>query len=489
MTKWTVCLIFKGDKMPKTTNEEMMAEVERSIKPYRDDFPTFTRLPETGRDKTEIISEMQALCAKEESKWKDGFVSGAVYHGDEDHIDFLNQVYMLNSQSNPLHTDVWPSTTKFEAEVVAMTANMLNAQKVNDDPDSDDEVCGVVSSGGTESILLAMKTYRDWARDMKGISKPEMIVPRTAHAAFDKASQYFNIKMKRIPVGDDFKADVAKTKEAITDNTVVIVGSAPSFPHGVIDPIEALSELACANDIGFHTDACLGGFILPWANKLGYKVPPFDFSLPGVTSISVDTHKYGYAAKGSSVILYRSLELRRHQFYTTTDWPGGLYLSPTFAGSRAGALSATAWAAMVAIGEKGYMQIAKKILETGAKIKKGISEIPELYILGDPLWDIAFGSDSVDIYRIMDYMGEQKWSLNGLQMPPAVHVCLTHRHTQTGLAKKFLADLKSAVEYVKANPDKETAGVGRLYGMSAKIPIKGVVDAFLKRYMDLLYKI
>jgi glutamate/tyrosine decarboxylase-like PLP-dependent enzyme len=475
--------------MPKKTNEEMMAEIERSIKPYRDDFPTFARLPETGRDKAEIIGEMQTLCAKEESKWKDGFVSGAVYHGDEDHIDFLNQVYMLNSQSNPLHTDVWPSTTKFEAEVVAMTANMLNARKVNDDPDCDDEVCGVVSSGGTESILLAMKTYRDWARDMKGISKPEMIVPTTAHAAFDKASQYFKIKMKRIPVDAGFKADVAKTKEAITDNTIVIVGSTPSFPHGVIDPIEELSEIARDDDIGFHTDACLGGFILPWAGRLGYPVPPFDFSLPGVTSISVDTHKYGYAAKGSSVILYRSLELRRYQFYTTTDWPGGLYLSPTFAGSRAGALSATAWAAMVAIGEKGYMEIAKKILETGEKIKKGIGEIFELYVLGDPLWDIAFGSDTMDIYKVMDYMGVLKWSLNGLQMPPAVHLCLTHRHTQPGLAEKFIQDLKSAVEQVKANPDKETDGVGRLYGMSAQIPIKGVMDAFLKRYMDLLYKL
>jgi len=478
----------EGDNMPKT-NEEMMEEVERSIKPYRDDFPTFTRLPERGRDKAEIISDMKALSAREESKWKDGFVSGAVYHGDEDHIDFLNQIYTLNSQSNPLHTDVWPSTTKFEAEVVAMTAKMLNADIVAEDPDADDEVCGVVSSGGTESILLAMKTYRDWARDMKGISKPEMIVPRTAHAAFDKASQYFNIKMKRIPVDEGFKADVAKTEAAITDNTIVIVGSAPSFPHGVIDPIEQLSELAWDHDIGFHTDACLGGFILPWANKLGYAVPPFDFALAGVTSISVDTHKYGYAAKGSSVILYRSPELRRYQFYTTTDWPGGLYLSPTFAGSRAGALSATAWAAMIAIGEQGYMDIAKKILQTGEKIKNGINQIPELYILGDPLWDIAFGSDSVDIYRIMDYMGEKKWSLNGLQMPPAVHICLTYRHTQPGLADKFLEDLQSAVKYVRANPDKETQGVGRLYGMSAQIPIKGVVDAFLKRYMDLLYKL
>ena len=144
---------------------------------------------------------------------------------------------------------------------------------------------------------------------------------------------------------------------------------------------------------------------------------------------------------------------------------------------------------MIAIGEHGYIEIARRILETGDAIKKGIEAIPELYVLGDPLWDIAFGSDEVDIYRVMDYMGEQKWSLNGLQMPPAVHICLTHRHTQPGLVDKFLRDLQAGVNEVKANPDKETGGVGRLYGMSAKIPIKGVVDAFLKRYMDLLYKI
>ena len=475
--------------MAKKTTDEMMAELEHSLKPYKDDFHSYTHLPETGRSREEIIEEMEVLKAKEEDKWKDGFVSGAVYHGDEDHINFLNRIYAISSQTNPLHSDVWPSINKYEAEVVAMTGNMLNAAKVNDDPDSDDEVCGVVSSGGTESILLAMKTYRDWARDMKGINKPEMIVPTTAHAAFDKASQYFKIKMIRIPVDENFTADVEKTKAAITPNTIVIAGSTPSFPQGVIDPIEELSELARAEDIGFHTDACLGGFILPWAEKLGYPVPVFDFRLPGVTSISIDTHKYGYAAKGSSVIMYRSMELRRYQFYTTPDWPGGLYLSPTFAGSRAGALSATAWAAMLSIGVDGYLQAAKKILETADMIKKGIAEIPELYVLGNPLWDIAFGSAAVDIYKVMDRMGEKKWSLNGLQNPPAAHICLTLRHTQPGLAEKFIEDLSAAVQFAKENPEKESEGVGRLYGMSATIPIKGVVDAMLKRFLDIIYKV
>ena len=467
----------------------MMAQLEWSLKPYKDDFQTYSHLPETGLRREEIIGELKAMKAAEESKWKDGLVSGAVYHGSEDHIAFLNEVYAITSQTNPLHTDVWPSITKYEAEVISMTANMMSAEKVNDAVDSDDEVCGTVSSGGTESILLAMKTYRDWAREMKGIRTPEMIVAGTAHAAFDKASQYFNIKMKRIPVDENFKADIEKTKDAITPNTIVIVGSAPSFPHGVIDPIAELSNIAWQEDIGFHSDACLGGFILPWAEKLGYEVPLFDFRLPGVTSISVDTHKYGYAAKGSSVILYRNPELRRYQFYTTTDWPGGLYLSPTFAGSRAGALSASAWAAMLSIGEQGYLTNTKKILEAAAFIKNGIGEIPELYILGDPLWDIAFSSDALNIYKVMDYMSSKKWSLNGLQNPAAVHICLTLRHAQEGIPEKFVADLKSAVDSTRRNPDQRVEGAGRLYGMSANIPIKGVVDAFLKRYLDLLFKL
>jgi sphinganine-1-phosphate aldolase len=333
--------------------DEMMGGLEASLKPYKDRFPTFAKLPQTGRGREEILREMESLREQEEAHWKDGFVSGAVYHGDEEHIEFLNRVYAINSQSNPLHADVWPSTTKFEAEIVSMTATMLHGESA----------CGTISSGGTESIMLAMKTYRDRARETKGITRPEMIAPVTAHAAFDKASQYFGIKMVKIPVDADSRADVKAARRAINRNTVVIVGSAPSFPHGAIDPIEELSELAREHNIGFHTDACLGGFVLPWAEKLGYKVPPFDFRLRGVTSISVDTHKFGYAAKGTSVILYRSKELRHFQYYTTTEWPGGLYFSPTFAGSRPGALSAACWAALTSIGEQGYMDATKKSLK------------------------------------------------------------------------------------------------------------------------------
>jgi sphinganine-1-phosphate aldolase len=414
--------------------DEMMAGLEGSLKPYKAGFASFTKIPTAGRGRDEILRDMEALHDQEQDVWKDGFVSGAVYHGDQEHIAFLNKVYAINSQSNPLHADVWPSTTKFEAEIVAMTADMLGG--------AGQGVCGTVSSGGTESILLAMKTYRDRARQERGITRPEMVVPVTAHAAFDKASQYFNIKMVHIPVDESFRADVGAARKAITRNTVVLVGSAPAFPHGTIDPIESLSELARERGIGFHTDACLGGFVLPWAEKLGYPVPPFDFRLPGVTSMSADTHKYGYAAKGTSVVLYRGQALRHYQYYTATDWPGGLYFSPTFAGSRPGALSAACWAAMTSIGAEGYLAATNKILKTADTVKGGIRKIPELKLLGDSLFVIAFASGSLDIYKVLEAMAHKGWSLNGLHKPSCVHLCVTLRHTQPGVAERFLRDLE-----------------------------------------------
>lgn len=468
--------------------ETLMAELEPSLKPYRDTFATYTQLPAQGRDHDDILSDMQALKEREESRWRDGFASGAVYHGQEAHIHFLNQVYALHSQSNPLHADLWPSLIKFEAEIVAMTAHMLGAGQTRPGYGVDEEICGTVSSGGTESILLAMKSYRDWARDKKGIKEPEMIVPVTAHAAFDKAAHYFNIKMVRIPVDHNYRADWTAVRDAITPNSIVIVGSAPSFPHGVVDPIEEMSTLALKHNIGFHTDACLGGFVLPWAEKLGYDVPPFDFRLPGVTSISADTHKYGYAAKGTSVVLYRGAELRRYQYFTVTEWPGGLYFSPTFAGSRPGALSAACWAAMVSLGEEGYLQATQRILETAATIREGIAAIPELHLLGHSLFVHAFTSDELDIYRVLDEMARRRWSLNGLHHPPCIHICVTLRHTQPGVAERFLADLRTAVNSVKSQP-QAAGGMAPVYGLAATLPLRGIVSELLKRYLDLLYKV
>lgn len=461
--------------------------LEQQLKPYRGAFPTMTRLPAVGVARSEILRQMKALNEREEPRWKAGYASGAVYHGDPGHIEFLNQVYALHSQSNPLHADLWPSAIKFEAEVVSMTAHMLGADAVPPGGGPDDQICGTVTSGGTESILLAVKAYRDWAREHKGITDPEMVVPVTAHAAFDKAAQLFNVRIVRVPVDRAFRADVAAVRAAITANTIAIACSAPCFPHGVIDPVPELAALAREHRIGCHVDACLGGFVLPWAERLGYPVPPFDFRVPGVTSISVDTHKYGYAPKGSSVILYRGRTLRRYQYYTTADWPGGLYFSPTLAGSRPGGLIAAAWAALVSIGEEGYLDATRRILETAARIKAGLREMPDLRILGDPLWVIAFGSDTVNIYQVMDRMAARGWSLNALHRPPAVHIAVTLRHTQPGVAERFLSDLRASVAEAKAHPDEHT-GMAPIYGLAATAPAESV-NELLKWYIDLIYEV
>ena len=468
--------------------DELMPELEKSLKPYRDELPGRSRLPEAGVERAAVLREIEALREREAARWSDGFVSGAVYHGDEAHIEFLNRIYALTSQANPLHADIWPSIAKYEAEIVAMTADMLGAGAVESDR-AEDQICGTVTSGGTESILLAMKTYRDRARETRGIARPEMVVPVTAHAAFDKAAQYFSIKMVRIPVDDEYRADWRAARDAITSNTIVLVGSAPSFPHGIIDPIAELSAVALERGVGFHTDGCLGGFLLPWAAELGYPVPPFDFRLPGVTSMSADTHKYGYAAKGTSVVLYRGTELRHYQYFTITDWPGGLYFSPTFAGSRPGALSAACWGAMVSLGRDGYLDAARRILETAARLREGIEAIPGLRLLGHSLFVHAFTSDEFDIYRVLDQMTARHWSLNGLHHPSCVHVCVTLRHTQPGVAERFLADLAASVDYVRANPTADEGGMAPVYGMAATLPLRGVVSDILKRYIDVLYKV
>ncbi len=467
--------------MDREQREAIAAMLEPELKPYREDYPAHDHLPARGLDRSAVLADMAGLAQREQARWEDGFASGAVYHGDAEHIDFLNKVYALFSQSNPLHPDLWPSIAKFEAEIVAMTSAMLHGDAL------DPPACGTVTSGGTESILLAMRTYRDHARATRGVTDPEIVVPETAHAAFDKAAQYFGLRLVKTTVDGGMRADPDAVREAITDRTVAVVGSAVQFPHGVIDPIEELAAIAAQAGVGFHTDSCLGGFVLPFAEKLGYPVPLFDFRVPGVTSMSCDTHKFGYAAKGSSVLLWRAPELRDRQFYATTDWPGGLYYSPTFAGSRPGALSAEAWAALVTIGEDGYLSATRRVLETAARIREGIASIPGLSVLGDPLWVIAFTAEDVGIYDVLHRMMSRGWSLNGLQRPAAVHLCVTLRHTEDGVADRFLADLRASVEQARQEPGGGL--VAPVYGMAAAPETRGDVDEILRTYCDVFYRV
>lgn len=362
----------KLKKQMLEVENHLRSELKGALKSER-----ILQLPKDGMCDEALVALMSELASGEETKWKDGYVSGAVYHGENDHLTVLNKAYELYSVSNPLHADLWPSVMKFEAEIVAMTANLVNG--------GHEQVCGVLCSGGTESIVLAAKTHRDWYRDVYGITQPNIIAGVTAHAAIDKACHMLGIELIKVPVDNStFQVDIAMMRKMINGNTILLYGSAPNFPQGTIDDIKQLSKLALQFGIGLHVDCCLGGFILPFARKLkNYDIPVFDFELQGVTSMSCDTHKYGYASKGTSVVLYKNATIRNYQYFCFPEWTGGLYVTPTIAGSRPGALSAACWASLVRIGESGFLKNTKNILDTANAIRRGIHQISGLSVLGD----------------------------------------------------------------------------------------------------------
>ncbi len=464
---------------------DILGSLREQLKPYRGVVEAIDRIPQAGRPQSEVLALLQDLRGREAGRWQQGYASGAVYHGGQDHTDFLGAAYNTQSQSNPLHPDLWPSAAKFEAEVVAMCAGMLHGDEAGRTRRGE-SVVGAVTTGGTESILLAMLAYREQAKE-RGIAQPEVVVAESAHAAFEKAAHYFGLRLVRVPVGKDFRADPAAMRAAVNENTAAVVASAPSFPHGALDPVGEIAQIAQDHGIGCHVDACLGGFLLPWAERLGYPVPPFDFRLQGVTSMSVDTHKYGYAAKGTSVVLYRGQDLFHHQCYTAADWPGGLYVSSTLLGSRPGGLIAAAWAALVATGEDGYLAAAKEILGAADRLKAGVHEIPDLEILGDPLFVVAVASRTLDIYQVMEQMAQRGWSLNGLHRPPAFHIALTRRSAQPGVVERFLADLRAAADEVRLHPEARS-GMAPIYGMAAVAPAE-LVRGMLEAYIDVLYEV
>lgn len=474
--------------MSADSEMDVLGSLDAMMHPYREKYQTFSEIPTDGILREQVLKQMEELQQTERDRWKEGFASGSVYNGDDEHIAFVNKVYNLQSQVNQLHTDLWPSAAKFEAEIVAMTANMLGAEKAGAPVGTENGICGSVTSGGSESILLAMKTHRDYFREKRGITTPEMVAPISAHAAFHKAAQYFNIKINVTPLDADFRANVDAMRAAITPNTIALVASAVNFPYGTIDPIDQIGALAEERKVNLHVDGCLGGYLLPWAEKLGAPVPPFDFRVPGVSSMSCDTHKYGYAPKGTSVVLYRGQELRQHQYFTLADWPGGLYYSPTFSGSRPGGLSAACWAALVSVGEAGYLRATASILAAVKKMHEGLRAIPGLKILGQPIGPFAFGSDDVNIYQVMDQLSARGWALTGLLNPAAIHVSPTLRWAQPGVAERFVEHVRESVDFVRENPDLE-GGMAPIYGMAAAIPDRSFVHEMLRQVMDVYYRL
>ncbi|PSN29272.1 Sphingosine-1-phosphate lyase [Blattella germanica] len=442
--------------------------------------PYITTLPKKGRNHHDIVQLVDQYLSFGDYNWKGGFVSGAVYNFNPELIKLLTEVYGLASYTNPLHPDIFPGVCKMEAEVVRIAANLFHGG-----PDS----CGTMTTGGTESILMACKAYRDYARNERGIRNPEMVIPVTAHPAFEKGAAYFGMWVKKVPVDPDTTAvNIKAMKKAISKNTCMLVGSIPNYPYGTMDDIVAIASLGRQYNIPVHVDACLGGFVIAFMEDAGFKLPPFDFALPGVTSISADTHKYGFAPKGSSIILYSEPKFRHHQFCVSTDWPGGVYGSPTVNGSRAGGIIAACWATLMYFGLEGYVDATKKIIETTKYIEKRLRKMDGIYIFGTPATSvIAVGSNNFHIYRLSDALCKRGWNLNPLQFPPGLHLCVTYMHTIDGVADRFISDVEEELELIMKNPGKPVEGKFAVYGMSHSIPDRSIVGDFTRFFLDSMY--
>jgi len=404
-------------------------------------------IPAKGRSKEGVLEAMRAA-RDHDIKWEQGRVFGLVYHISDEIDNLLKEAFTMFFAENGLNPTAFPSLRKFETEVVAMTAALLGG---------DQNVCGNITTGGTESLLMAVKTARDWSRVHRpGIREPEMVLPLSAHPAFDKAAEYFGVRAVHVPVRADFRADVEAMRAAITPNTILMAGSAPSYPHGVVDPIRELAAIAQEHGLLFHTDSCVGGFMLPFVRKLGYPVPDFDFSVPGVTSMSADLHKFGYAAKPASVILYRTPELRRCQMFVYIDWPGGIYPSPTMTGSRAGGPVAAAWALMNYLGEEGYLHITDTVMKTAKYLQEGIKAIPGLTVLSDPEMSVfAIASRKMDVNEIADELELRGWHLDRQHFPACLHMTVNYMHA--AVADEFLSDLAAAAGVVRKPSLRKTA--------------------------------
>ncbi|KAJ3749466.1 pyridoxal phosphate-dependent transferase [Lentinula detonsa] len=474
----------------KAEMDKAKLDIEQSLCPQGADVVRYLSLPAEGQSIEWILSEMDNMDQQSGTlEWKRGKISGAVYHGGEDLEKVIVAAYQHYCVSNPLHPSVFPAVRKMEAEIVAMCLRLYN------NPNG----AGTMTAGGTESIIMAVKTYRDWARATKGITEPEMVIPSSAHAAFDKGAAYLKIKVHTIPVDSvTRKADIKRMKRAINSNTIMLVGSTINFPDGNQDDIVALGALASAYNIGLHVDCCLGSFIVPYLEKAGlaegsngkYKLHPFDFRVNGVTSISCDTHKYGFAPKGTSVVMYKNAALRRFQYYVYPDWSGGVYASPSLSGSRPGALIAGTWAAMQYMGDKGYLDSCRDIVTCARNIANTIaSSIPELYILGSPPASVvAFGSKhpKVNILEVGDMMLKKGWHLNGLSGPPALHIACTR--LTVSMTDTFIADLKDAIKEAKLTPSGKGTMVA-LYGLGNSSPVgPKMVTQLAEAFLDTMYK-
>jgi sphinganine-1-phosphate aldolase len=473
---------------------EAIGKLEGKLVPKGPGVSHYLTLPKEGWTEQQVNAELEKLSDMDHTRWEDGLVSGAVYHGGKDLISLQASAFQKFIVANPIHPDVFPGVRKMEAEIVAIVLSLFNAPST---------AAGVTTSGGTESILMAVLSARQKAYVERGVTDPEIILPETAHTAFRKAGAYFKIKVHLVACpAPSYRVDVRAVSRLINSNTIMLVGSAPNFPHGIIDDITALSRLALKKKLPLHVDCCLGSFLVPFLSRAGFESEPFDFSLKGVTSISCDTHKYGFAPKGNSVVLYRTSQLRTYQYFICPDWSGGVYASPGIAGSRPGALIAGCWASLMAQGENGYIDACHKIVGAAKKMETAIRENPalsgDLSVIGKPLVSVvAFTSSTLNIYDMADAMTAKGWHLNALQNPPAIHVAVTL--PIVAALDQLLGDLVAVVEEEKEKERVRVAeGKGKkgsaggdaaaLYGVAGSLPDKTIVVQLAGGFLDTLYK-
>jgi glutamate/tyrosine decarboxylase-like PLP-dependent enzyme len=394
-------------------------------------------LPKQGLAQDEVLARMRER-KRRDADWQGGRTWSLVYPAGEDVDAMLREATSLYLFENALNPFRFPSLREMEVDVVSMTAGLLHAPA---------GAGGAMTSGGTESILMAVLSARERARAERGVTRPELVAPHSAHPAFAKAAKYLGLELRQVPLDERYRARVDEAERLIGDDTALVVGSAPNYPFGSVDPIPELAALAQARGISFHTDSCLGGFLLPFYERLGEPVPPFDFRVPGVTTLSADVHKYGYCTKGASVILHREEQsLKRHQLFVYDRWPGGLYASFAMAGARPAAPIAAAWAVMNRLGEDGYLRLSAQVRDTTRRLRRGIDAIPGLRVLGEPVMGVfCFGSDTLDIFAVGDVMDARGWHLDRQQGPDALHLMVSPAHQR--IADQFLADLGYAAAH------------------------------------------
>ncbi len=400
-------------------------------------------LEQHGRSVEEIMQELEAK-RREDVRWEDGRTFGMVYDGGPGVREVAERAAALYLHENALNTKAFPSLGAIQSEVVGWTAGLLNGP---------DTASGFLTSGGTESILCAVKAARERARIERGITEPEIIVSASAHAAFHKGAHLFGLKLHKAPVQDNWTADVDAMADHLSENTVLVVGSAPQYPQGVIDDIPRIAALAAEVDANCHVDGCMGGFVLPFAERLGRDVSPWDFRVDGVTSISADIHKLGYAPKGVSVILHRTKELRRYQTFLFDDWLGGFYASPNLQGTRSGLPMAAAWAVMQHLGIDGYVDLTRTTLENADAVRAGVADIDGVRVLGDGQFHLVAmssepdDSDPVDMFALGDALQRRGWFHDRQTPPDSLHSTISN--SNTGVIDQYLEALAESVREVR----------------------------------------